>query len=1072
MVDPRRRIRRHAGEHLLIAALCCLTAPPLASGQQTRSLGPEESTRHAQRMAQGIELFKQEVRPLLIERCLPCHGGGQTLGSFDLSDRDSIVSSGKISETAATSRLLKLIQHEQEPHMPFQQAKLPDDAIDKIARWVDLGAPYDEPLVDKPAAGDGPLEITDKHREFWAFRPLAKRPPPAVPEEDWARTPIDRFVLEKLVSKGLTPNPAASRRTLIRRAYLDLLGLPPAPEEVDSFVNDSSPSAYEDLIDHLLQSPHYGERWARHWMDIARFAESHGFEEDHDRPYAYHYRDFLIKALNQDMPYDQFIRWQLAGDELAPGNPLALMATGFLGAGAFPTQITEHEFETVRYDELDDMIGTMGTAMLGLTVGCARCHDHKYDPIPTRDYYRLAATFGRTIRTEIGYDPDPRGHGLARADWEREHQALVAERTRYERGQLAGPFDRWLSAGAPPTGEPNGAAENHPWQVLDLNRYESKKGVTFEKLPDGSILAGGHNPSFDGYTLTADVHTPGVTALRVEALSHPSLPSSGPGRSHSGQFHLGIVRVKVQPLADPDREPVDAELISARATDELEPGLSAQAAANRNSSKEGWSLSPQGTGKDQAAVFHFSKPVGFTGGTRFTVSLHFSFNSQHALGRPRLSVSTGTQPPLAVGSGAPQAVVEGLATLKQDGPGGLSENQRAALLRWFGRSDNDWRRLGRAVQAHAASKPLPSETRLLVTAEGFPPPFHSANDKGYPHFYEQTYFLNRGDVGQKQAPAESGFLQVLMRGISGEAGWRASPVKAVDEGGRLLDSPKHGWGKSAFTRASLANWISDVDRGAGALLSRVIANRLWHHHFGRGIVATPSDFGMQGDRPTHPELLDWLARDLVEHGWRLKRLHKQIMMSAVYRLSSAHDAEKAAADLNNLYRWRWTPRRLEAEAVRDSLLTVAGLLDHTMYGPGSQNEDMLRRSVYFFIKRTELIPTLMLFDWPEHLIGIGRRPSTTVAPQALMFLNSPQARRYARGLSQRLNGLQGPRAIRQAYLIAYGRPPNRDELADGERFLERQRQSYETRGKTNAASLARTDYCQTLLGLNEFLYIR
>ncbi len=1063
------KIQRDARVHWLIAALCCGAALPLAA-QQTGSLGPEDAARHARRMAQGIELFKQEVRPLLVERCLPCHGGGQTMGSFDLSNRDSLVNSGKIGETAAASRLLKLIRHEQKPHMPFQQPKLSEEAISSIAGWVDLGAPYDKPLVDKPADRDGPMEITGQHREFWAFRPLARNAPPAVGDQDWPRTAIDRFILKKLNSKGLTPNAAAGRRTLIRRAYLDLLGLPPSPEEVDAFVTDSSATAYEDLIDHLLESPHYGERWARHWIDIARFAESHAFEEDHDRPYAYHYRDFLVKALNEDMPYDQFVRWQLAGDELAPDNPLALMATGFLGGGPFPTQITEHEFETVRYDELDDMIGTMGTAMLGLTVGCARCHDHKYDPIPTRDYYRLASTFGRTIRTEIDYDPDPQGYRLAQEKWDKEHQALTAERARYERESLTKPFDQWLRDGAPNIGEQGATPDADAWQVLDLNSYESKNGASFEKLEDGSILAIGPNPDFDDYTVTADVQTQGISSLRLEAMSHPSLPSNGPGRSHSGRFHLGVVKVKVQPLSDLESEPVDAELTSARATSELDPGRSAQAALN-DSGKDGWWLTPTATGEDHAAAFAFSELIGFEGGTRLTITLRFLYNSQHALGRPRLSVSTTKRPPLAVGSGVPQAVVEGLAALKQDGLHSLSKEHGAALLRWFGRSDTRWRRLDDAVQAHAATKPYSSKTKLQVTAEGFPHPRHSANDKGYPHFYEETYFLNRGDVSQKQEPASSGFLRVLIRGGNGETYWSASPAEAGG-GSHFLESPRQGWGKSTLSRASLANWMTDVDRGAGGLLARVIANRLWHHHFGRGIVATPNNFGLQGDRPTHTELLDWMAQDLIAHGWRLKRLHKLIMTSAVYRQSAARDAQKAEADINNLYRWRWTPRRLEAEAVRDSLLTVAGLLDDTMYGPGSQREDMRRRSVYFFIKRTELIPMLMLFDWPEHLVGIGRRPSTTIAPQALMFLNSPQARRYAEGLAARLDGLEGPRAIRQAYRIAYARPPNEAELTDGEKFLAQQQRSFEAEGKANAAALALTDYCQTLLSLNEFLYIR
>jgi len=1083
-----RQFSRAGRVQVLFAVVCGLAFPPSAAPQQATSLGPEDAARHAQRMAQGIELFKQEVRPLLVASCLPCHGGGaQTMGSFDLSSRQRLADSGKLGDSAATSRFMKLLRHEQKPHMPFQQAKLADDAIGNIARWIDLGAPYDKPLVDKPAAGGGPLEITGEHREFWSFRPLARNTPPDSGDQDWPRTQIDRFILEKITSNGLTPNPAAGRRILIRRAYLDLLGLPPSPDEVDAFVNDPSPRAYENLIDRLLASQHYGERWARHWIDIARFAESHGFEADHDRPYAYHYRDFLIKSLNQDMPYDQFIRWQLAGDELAPGNPLALMATGFLGGGAFPDQITEHEFETVRYDELDDMIGTMGTTMLGLTVGCARCHEHKYDPIPTRDYYRLASTFGRTVRTEIAYDPDPEGHRVAKAKWEKDHQTLIAARGNYEREHLAEPFREWLQGteqqgpgqkGPRQQDTPQHAADRdaalgeNPWQVLDLTSFESKEGATFEKLADGSILVGGPNPKFDDHTFTADIQTQGINSLRVEALTHPSLPSNGPGRSHSGQFRLGIIGVTVQPLADLGSEPVDGVLASAKATSEFDPGRSAQALLDLKSLQSGWSPSARTAAKDDAVAVEFTEPIGFQGGTRFSITLRYGYNSQYALGRPRLSISTAKQAPVEVGSGVPQAVVEGVARLKGAGTDALSERHRAALLRWFARSDKRWRHLDETVQAHAATEPLSLETKMQVAVEGFATPRHGANEKGYKHFYEQTYLLNRGDLSQKREPVKSGFLRVLMRGGNDETHWRASPAEAAGQGRHTIESPEQGWGKSTLTRASLANWMTDSEQGGGALLARVIVNRLWHHHFGRGIVATPSDFGVQGDRPTHPELLDWMARDLIAHGWRLKRLHKLIMMSAVYTQSATTDVGKAETDVNNLYRWRWSPRRMEGEAVRDSLLEVGGMLDKRMYGPGSIRQDMRRRSIYFFIKRTELIPMMMLFDWPEHLVGIGRRPSTTIAPQALMFLNSPQARGYAEGFAGRLDGLEGPRAIRQAYRIAYGRPPNAGELADGEKFLGQQRQSYTTEGKTNADALALTDYCQTLLSLNEFLYIR
>jgi hypothetical protein len=630
-----------------------------------------------------------------------------------------------------------------------------------IARWIDLGAPYDKPLVTKTAVRgpEVPVEIGERERAFWSFRPLKVTAPPTVKGTDWVRTPIDNFILAKLEERGLKPNGPASRRKLIRRAYLDLIGLPPTPEEVEAFVADTDPRAYDRLIDRLLDSPHYGERWARHWMDVARFAESHGYEQDYDRPHAWPYRDFLIKAFNQDMPYNQFVRWQLAGDELAPGDPLALSATGFLGAGAFPTQLTEMEFESARYDELDDMAATTGVAFLGLSVGCARCHDHKYDPIPQHDYYRLVATFTTTIRSEI---------------------------------------DLTLTPGAKP--------------------------------------------------------------------------------------------VKVQ-----------------------------------------------------------------------------------------------------------------------------------------------------------------------VTSEGWPHTKHHADDRGFPHFYPKTHYLIRGDVHQKQKEAQAGFLKVLMRGGKEEGYWKVDPPA--------------GWKRTSFRRASLANWITDTQYGAGHLAARVIVNRLWQHHFGRGIVATPNDFGAPGARPTHPELLDWLAVDLVHNGWKLKRLHKLIMTSAVYMQDTTSDEARAKIDRENMLLWRRAPRRLEAEAIRDSLLQVSGLLDPTMYGPGTLDPNMRRRSVYFFIKRSKLIPMMMLFDWPEHLVSIGSRSQTTIAPQALLFLNSPQCRQYAEGFAKRLEGKPPAEAVRRAYLLAFGRAPTQREEALSLGFLARQAEAYREEKKSESDRLARVDFCQALLSANEFVYV-
>ena len=739
----------------------CLLAFALAApGPGATAADPPVPPDHAKKMQEGLQLFKEQVRPVFIEKCLDCHGGKAIKGEFDLSDRAPLLKSGAIDGGAAGSRLRALIAHEDEPKMPKKGPKLPDETIAKIARWIDLGAPYDRPLVDRAAVSTAKLAgPTAEDRNFWAFRRLANPTPPTVEPGDWSGSPIDRFLLAKLREKTLTPNPPAERRALIRRVTFDLIGLAPSPQEVDSFVADPAPDAYERRVDRLLASPRHGERWARHWMDVARFAESHGYEQDYDRPHAYHYRDFLIRALNEDLPYDQFVRWQIAGDELAPGNAMAMAATGFLGAGAFPTQLTEAEFESARYEELNDMTATTGSAFLGLSVGCARCHDHKFDPIPAEDYYRITSAFTTTIRSEVD-------------------------------------------------------------------------------LPDS--------------------------------------PGGGPA--------------KVQ-----------------------------------------------------------------------------------------------------------------------------------------------------------------------VTAEGFPHTKHHADDRGFPHFYPQTFVLSRGDVHQKKREATAGFLGVLTpEGLDASA-WKVEPTEASS--------------RSSYRRAALAGWLTDVDRGAGALAARVIVNRLWQHHFGRGIVATPNDFGVQGDRPTHPELLDWLAGELVRDGWRLKPLHRAIVTSAAYRQGDQFDEPRATIDRDDAYLWRRAPRRLEAEAIRDAMFQVSGLLDGRQYGPGSLDAAMPRRSVYFFIKRSQLIPSMMLFDWPEHLVSIGRRGTTTTASQALLFLNSPEARRCAESFAARLEGATDDEVPALAYKLALGREPTAAEAQAAAEFLRDQRASYEKAGTPEPRRTTLADFGQAVLGSSEFLYL-
>jgi cytochrome c553 len=1016
---------------------------------------------HATQMAKGLDLFKSSVRQVMLDACLKCHGGDKTKGDFDLSSREALMRGGHsgaaiVPGDSASSYMMKLLRHEDDPHMPQKADKLPADVIAKFAAWIDAGAPYDKPLVASalPAGVKKPLVVTDEDRKFWSFIPLAASVHvPAVQDERWGRTPVDRFVLAKLEEKGLEPNGPASKRTLIRRAYLDLLGLPPTPEAIEAFVADTRTDAYERLVESLLNNPHFGERWARHWLDLARFAESHGFEHDYDRPYAYHYRDFVIRAFNDDLPFDTFVKWQLAGDELEPKNPMALMATGFLGAGVFPTQITKNEVERTRYDAMDDMLGTTGTAMLGLTIGCARCHDHKYDPIPTADYYRMVSAFTTTVRSEVDLDLGSDGeYDNAKRKWDAEQAALLAAQADHEK-RITPAFETWLDQHA------SAASAQAPWLILDSVTAKSTSDKTvIKKLEDGSLLFTGDNPNQPVYTLTFRTTARHITAVRLDALTDPSLPKKGPGRARNGNFALTDFTVTTAPTKDPKAKPQPAKLVTARATHEQNSGeLSVKGSIDEFYST-GWAVDFGGIGKDQTAVFGFEKPIdGFDGGTTLTFTFKFMNNVQHALGRPRLSITTEDGEVGFAEPDQPQHVAEAFAALKQSGKAGLTAAHRAALLRLFAADDATWRDLNAKLAAHTAAEPQRKLVKVQICSDGrvVKPMRHHTQGAD---FFETTYYLNRGDCDQKNGEAPLGFMQVLER--KPEASWRIAPPKDA---------------KLDYKRSSLANWMTDTTGGAGSLLARVIVNRLWQHYFGRGIVATPSDFGTQGAPPSHPELLEYLAGELVSHRWSLKHIHRLILTSSVYTQSSDADAARAKTDPDNQLLWRFAPRRLEAEAIRDSVLAVTGELDATMFGPGTLDESMKRRSIYFTVKRSKLIPSLRLFDWPEALVGVAARSSTTVAPQALMFMNNDQVRGWATSFGNRLAPAAErsiSAAVKQAYELALGRSPEPAEVAASVAFIEQQASTYAASKPAEAKKLALADFAQAVLSVNEFIYVQ
>lgn len=798
-------------------------------------------------------------RRLLAERCEVCHGERARVSGLRLDQRGPAMRGGDSGlpgivpgDPEASRVYLRAAAHEMPPGGP------PLDAgeIESIRAWIASGAAWDSDTQSGPEKG------------HWAFRILADAPPPSTGSPS---NPIDRYVAARLQEQGLRPNPTAEPAALVRRLYLDLTGLPPTAEAVESFARNATDEAYGSLVDHLLESPHFGERSARFWLDVARYADSAGYEEDRPRPNAYRYRDFVIEAFNRDLPYDRFVAWQLAGDILRPGDPEALAATGFLAAGPDVRPDFVNFREKDRLDELDDIIATTGQAFLGLTLGCARCHDHKSDPVTTREYYQLSAFFGSTER------------------------------------------------------------HAHPWDAEEGGRHERELADFNER----------HRPVREALETWVESRHEAIRRERIEALD--------------------LSEEQKRLLAAPVDE-VDAE---------------------------------------QAALR-----------TRFAGTLTVTDEQL----RDRLDA--------------------------------------AAIARWDA--------LAEAERQVAATKPR-DIPRALGIREGEPKP---------------TWVLGRGNPEDRGERVSRGLL-------------------------RALSCPD--WAKRPLaTRADLAEWITDTECGAGALAARVLASRLWQRHFGRGLTETPGDFGVRGAAPALPGLVEHLAGELVRNGWRLKPVHRLIVTSRTYRQSSRRNESSAVADPGNLLWWRRDPMRLEAEALRDTILSVSGSLNRKLHGPAvkpsmapeaiyraTENYDRWpedvqdgpstwRRSIYIFTKRANLFPFLQTFGTPSAIGSCTRRDASSGPLQALSLMNDKFMLEQSRLFAERVlveSGRQPAERVTTAYRLALGRPPRSAERERAVAFLHGQAQQYELDLGAEAASpsqfsmRALTDFCHALLASSELMYV-
>jgi hypothetical protein len=973
--------------------------------------------------------FDTDVAPLFVRHCIDCHSGPKPKAGLDLTRRNGVLGPRKRGRIVIAGKPddSPLWQRVRDDEMPPKKT-LPEADKAVLRSWIASGGTWGTDPID-------PFRTTTDRRagyDWWSLRPFRTVLPPDVKETAWVRNPIDSFILHRLEAKGLAPSPEADRRTQLRRVSFDLIGLPPTPEEVAAFVGDSDPLAYEKVVDRLLASPHYGERWGRHWLDVVRYGESDGFERNFPRPNAWHFRDWVIRALNADMAYDEFCRLQIAGDVLAPHDADAVRATGFLVAGIHNTVVggSKEMQENARQDELEEVVGTFGQTFLGLTVNCGRCHDHKFDPIPQRDYYSLAAALAGAGHGERDL---PAGSAARQLAIRTAMKMVTRELESIEAPiRLAILAERGKEATVPPPA---------PIAAWDFRSGYRDQVGQMHGDPSGRVRRTADGAAFDGKTLVRTA--PLARDLREKTLeawvSLDNLRQAGGGA------------ISVQ---TPDGNVFDAIVFGER---EAGRWMAGSDGFRRTQSFNG----PVETESDRRAI-HFAIAYHADG----TIA---GYREGKPYGKPYRSDG-----PVLFKAGA-TVVLFGCRHEPVGGNKMLSGVVVKARLHDRALSPQEvaasFAAGGEYVSAEELSARLRPETRARW----------SEVRTRLRRLQDDEAQLQRR-LGVKAYVVQSGqppLTHVLVRGQISDPGELVSPagLRAVPSGKAGLGLPPDA--PEPQRRLRLAEWLTRKDN---ALFSRVMVNRLWHYHFGTGIVETPSDLGFNGGRPSHPELLEWLAKEFADGGFRLKEMHRLIVTSATYREAAAPRSEPLALDADCRLLWRKKPLRLEGEVLRDSMLATAGLLNSEVGGKGFSDyrtyensgttyyepidqigADFQRRSLYRFTPRGANQGLLDSFDCPDPAAAAPRRSVTTTPLQALSLWNNAFALRMADALAGRVerdvpgNGaaiLDG-RVIR-AFQLAFQRPPRPPELAAARRLVE-------------AHGLPAL--CRTLLNANEFLLV-
>ena len=962
--------------------------------------------------------FQTDVLPIFEASCFKCHGPAMAMGGLRLHTRSDLLAGGDKGTTvlegnSAGSRLIQLVAGVDELKMPLDGEPLTPEQVGVLRAWIDQGVIWPQgPAVSNRRTPDETSETSASSAGHWAFEPVRQDPPPRVADSDWVRNDIDAFVLQRLRSEGLEPSPEADRSTLIRRLHLDLLGLPPTPAQRERFLSDRRPYAYERLLNRVLSSPHFGERWARHWLDLARYADSDGFEKDNVRPHAWRYREWVIDAYNRDLPFDQFVLEQLAGDLLPGATVEQKTATGFHRNTLTNTEggVDPEEY---RVEQVVDRTDTTGLVFMGLTVGCARCHSHKYDPISHREYYQFFSFFNTGIEKNIPA-PLPReqvAYRLASQQWEREHGKLLAA-LEEQRSELKEKLEGAQAVALWEKGLDHSPVE---WIPLDLSGYVAAGGAEFSEDETGALLVSGNNPKKDRYTLVANVELRGINAIRLDFPTHESLPSGGPGRSPEGNFVLSELKLGDARLSDPVKPTeVPVERVVAGYS---QKGFEIEKAVDGDP-KTGWSVNgPLGPNRDQQAVFVTTQSLGRYGGSSLTLTLEQLHGESHNIGSLKAYVTQAPRKDLK--QVFPLPVERALAV-----PAGeRSPQQQSAVLDFYVDLDPSVGNRLAALEGHRRARPRPPGTMAQTLARNPDPP--------------RTHIHMRGDF---LSPGEEVWPDTL------------SVLPPLEPRGKDPD------------RLDLALWLTDPSH---PLTARVEVNRCWEHLFGQGLVATSEDFGTRGEKPSHPRLLDWLAKEFVAGGWSRKELVRSIVTSATYRQSSHIRPELMERDPKNLLLARQNRFRVESEATRDLYLAVAGLLEPRVGGksvypplpagmadlgyggtewPESSGTGKYRRGLYIFFQRTVPYPMLMTFDSPDSNTSCVRRIRSNTPLQALTLLNGPLFVESARSLGRRILE-EAPSGeadrIGYAFRLALARDPSRREVEIVHELLAEHRSAFE-----------------------------